>query len=144
MKIDQRATLIVRVRNSLGAKVWCNTLTEDGQDITNDGLTSCAIFVSSQLQNAEYIPRMSATVASLERQLQDAGWRAIASPVLGAVFIWHAAEQTDGVAHELAGFVMEDGRAISHSDLIRSPAEHALDAGGREVRVFYAPPDWIE
>jgi len=122
----------------------------DGEerDLTRNGQTSCAVFVSGLLVWAEKLKRMRATVNSLEAGLKESGWTETKNKLPGAVVIWEATQQADGEIHEHAGFILSETEAVSHSDKELSPVRHHITFGEtgdgkpiRAIKCIYRHPD---
>jgi len=149
--IDQLATLLARINDSEGARMWRHTYaTCDGErvDLTKDGTVSCAVYVSTLLLMARKLPEMKATVVSLQQSMKEHNWIEFDEYVPGSVLIWEEAQQFGGEPHLHAGFYLGNKIAMSHSDQDRSPCKHhvtfGVDKNGspvRRVTGVYVHPD---
>jgi len=141
--IDQYLTLMSRINGSEGTEMFRQVYAlQEGEtiDITQDGMLSCAVYVSGVLVMTPCLDQMAATVASLESCLKRCGWQATEVPSPGSVFIWAKALQADGGEHEHAGFVLDARWGMSHSDSERIPVKHKLLSADRIVRTYYSHP----
>jgi hypothetical protein len=107
------------------------------QDIVEEGLASCAYFVSAILSNpnAKLLSSRHAGVAGLVRSLEkpENGWTKIDTPTKqGEVIIWEEMKQADGDTHLHSGFYMGGTKAISHIDSTRTPQEHHYTFGEKD------------
>ncbi len=108
---------------------------EEPQDLLDNGLKSCAFFVSTVLSmpNFALLTFPNATVVGLMRSLEAKSWKKIDQPSRpGEILIWENMKQADGEDHLHAGFFWGEERAISHVDSTRTPQEHHLTFGINE------------
>lgn len=119
------------IRNAEGANLFRNlyVMTNEGsEDVLKDGKRSCAVFVSSILYLFKLIGSPHATVASLERDLEQSGWRKVDVPRSGDVLVWEPRLQgEDETAH--AGFYIGDDIAFSNNWETRVPTQHHFTYG---------------
>lgn len=129
---------IATIKGSIGSEMFRHlyaTVNGVRKDITNDGLVSCAFFVSSILSmpNFKLLPTQHAGVAGMIRALEASGWvKTDHVAVPGEVIVWEKAQQAGGEAHMHAGFFVGDNKAVSHVDSTRTPQEHHLTFGVNE------------
>lgn len=114
------------IKNSVGSNLFRNLYAYvDGKrnDILENGLFSCAIFVSSILYFYKLIGDVHATVDSTIRDLEASGWQKVSQPKKGAIIIWESLK-FKGKYHKHVGFYMNEKKAISNSTGKRSPILH--------------------
>jgi len=119
MKLLLTKTLLQRLTKSLGSQTWQNLYAEvDGQakDITENGMNSCAVFVSAMLLGLSdgLLKAPHAGVDGLERDLIDSGWQTLETVREGAVLIWKLRGGKDAKMHRHAGFYIGNGQSISN------------------------------
>ena len=117
---------IQAIKNSVGSKLFRNLYAYvDGKknDILENGLFSCAIFVSSILYFYKLIGNIHATVDSTIKDLEASGWQKVSQPKEGAILIWEPLKFKEKY-HKHIGFYMNEKKAISNSTDKRSPILH--------------------
>jgi hypothetical protein len=138
LSILKKESYLAMIHNAVGSNLFRNLyMLVDGEkeDIVRDGQRSCALFVSSILHQFQLITLPHATVAGLERDLQESGWTRVESPKAGDILIWEPKMQTDGEAHAHAGFYLDEDTAISNSDKERVPVQHHMTFGAQRAIV---------
>ncbi len=118
---------LVMIRNSIGTSMFRNLYAKvDGKrkDVLDDGVLSCAFFVSSVLTIFGLIKEAHATVDGTVRDLEESGWRRIREPKPGAVLVWEMRNYKDGSQHRHIGFYVGHGRAVSNDTPTRVLAKH--------------------
>lgn len=123
-------TYISMVNNSVGSKTWQTVWADiDGvkTDVTQGGVLSCAVFVSSILKNFDWVKKTHATVSSTVKDLEESGWTSIDSPKAGAVVVYEGVEFDDGEINEHIAICVSDTEAISNSYIKKVPVKHNID-----------------
>lgn len=123
-------TYLSMVANSVGAKVWQTVWADiDGvkNDVTEEGILSCAFFVSSVLKNFDYIKSVHATVNSTVKDLSEFGWVSIEHPQAGAVVVYEPVTFDDGSHDEHIGICVSSTEVVSNSYIERAPVRHNLE-----------------
>lgn len=148
VEIDRLKTYLAIIKGSVGTEMFRTLLgTIDGMpaDLTEDGLSSCAYFVSSILGMANFrlLNVSRATVSGLMKGLEKEDWVKENNPSIpGQVIIWEETRQLDGEPHMHAGFYLGGEDAISHVDSTRTPQKHHFTFGvnddGTPVRKIIA------
>lgn len=138
-------TYLQMLRNSPGTKMFRSLFVrgEDGRelDVMQDGIYSCAYFVSAVLTLFGQAVRVHGTIASTVADLREHGWQEADAPQPGDVLVWEALE-FEGALHEHIGFYLGDGRAVSTSYKLKEVTEHAVDAGGRRLTTVLRQAGW--
>lgn len=131
------------IKGSIGSNMFknCFCVDEEGNevDVIEDGVLSCAHYVSSILQMHEMIIKRSTTVLGLISAMAESGWEEVSEPYEpGDVLVWEARTYDDGMEHMHVGFYLGNNMAVSNSTDKKVPVEHSLDFdGGRKiVKVF--------
>lgn len=107
------------------------------RDVLENGLLSCAAYVSSVLYLFKLAADTHATVRGTLADLEKSGWTQIKKPREGAVLVWEAQKFEDGDIHKHIGFYIGKNKAISNSYKKRQPVLHHWTFGnksGRPVR----------
>lgn len=137
------------INDSIGSEAYRTLMWSvnggEPRDILENGLLSCAFYVSSLLLDVGLIRAKHATVRGLvEDEFENGGlgWYAIDDPQHGDIVVWGPARQKDGQIHRHVGFYIGPATAISHSDRARTPIEHSLRFGKppRAIEAFYTHP----
>jgi len=120
-------TYLAVVKNSTGSNAFRNFYAKvrgRKRDIARDGELSCAFFVSSVLLTFGLIKRLHGTVSGVERDLKRSGWKRIARPRTGSIFVWEELEDDRGEGHKHIGFYLGGTKSVSNSSRLGQPAEH--------------------
>lgn len=133
-KLLVRESLLQVARNSVGSKVFRNLFIEENgvrRDALEDGVLSCAVFVSWLLLPLRLINAAHATVESTVKDLEEFGWQSVEVSALqpGDVLVWGASPESDDHSH--IGFYIGDGQAISNNSVDRTPSMHHFEYDGR-------------
>lgn len=123
-------TYMSMVKNSVGAKTWQTIWADvDGvkTDVTQGGVKSCAIFVSSILKNFDFIKKTHATVGSTVKDLKESGWASTSKPKAGAIVVYEAIVFEDGEANEHISICIDSSQAVSHSYTKKVPVIHVIE-----------------
>ena len=114
VRLLKRDSYLVMIKNSIGSNLWHNSYAlVDGikTDISSNGNTSCAFFVSSILKLFDLITKLHWTVHGVERDLKISGWKSVCiskNMPQGSILIW---EKQGGHFH--IGFYIGNKQAIS-------------------------------
>ena len=129
--ILQKESYLAMIRNAEGANIFRNLyvmIEGKPEDILKDGKRSCAVFVSSVLCQFKLVSSAHATVAGLERDLEQSGWRRVDTPQLGDVLVWEPKLQGETESSH-AGFYLGGDKAISNNWNTRVPEQHHFTYG---------------
>jgi hypothetical protein len=122
MKLLVKNNLLAQCEGAINSKqyrhLWFDV---DGaqKDIVEDGILSCAYFMSSLLHNHNLITAVHATVKGTVADMTAFGWIKLETPQVGCILHW---EEYEG--HEHIGIFIGEDMAISHSDRTQSPQRH--------------------
>ncbi len=133
-------TYLSMVKNSVGSKTWQTVWADiDGvkTDVTEGGIKSCAIFVSSILKSFDFVKKTHATVNSTIKDLKESGWVEIAKPKAGAIVVYEAIEFDDGQSNEHIAICVDDTKAVSNSYTEKVPVIHDIEMtfGGKPRKI---------
>ena len=121
-------TYIAVIKNSVGSKMFRNSYAKiNGKktDILQNGMLSCAFFVSSILVLSKLIKEIHGTVDGTVKDLEQSGWQQIAKPKIGSVLVWEKIDFGNKNFHKHIGFYIGNNKAIStNSFKKRQPAVH--------------------
>ena len=143
------------IENSVGTRMfrnlWANV---DGKrvDILENGVLSCAKFVSSLLYMNKLIDDVHANTASTVETMKRNGWIELETDDLrpGAVIVWKARPYPDGSWVPHIGFVLGEHGVVSTSPVKGEVVQHEIDYlksrddiqdGRREVESLWWHPD---
>ncbi len=132
------------IKNSISSKSYRNLYIKiDNRkiDATQNGLLSCAFFVSSILVIFGFIKRIHATVASTIRDLEESGWKEIKKPKIGSVLVWEEMDFGNNEFHKHIGFFIGKNQAISNSYKLKCPVKHHYTFQGKRkiISIFWNP-----
>lgn len=125
-------TYLAIIKNSLGCNLFRNLYAKVGRkkvDITQDGVLSCAFFVSSILFLFKLIKKPHATVDKTVKDLKQSGWKRMRKPKIGSILVWEAIKFDGGDIHKHIGFYIGNKKAISNSFKVRRPVIHHWTLG---------------
>ncbi len=120
-----KETYLQMIKNSLGSKSFRNVyaiVNNKKTDITKNGDSSCALFVSSILVIFKLIKEMHVTVNGTIKDMRENGWQEIKKPKEGCILVWK--EKETGEKHKHIGFYIGDNKAISNSSKRGYPTKH--------------------
>ncbi len=143
VEIYFRDNYLTMIKNSVGSKMFRNTFAKVNskkQDITKNGLVSCARFVSCILLLFDLIKKPHLTVNSTIKDMEEFGWYKIKRVKNGAILLWEGKEYPGGwyEKHKHIGFYIGNNKAISHSTSIKLPSIHHWTYNGkRKVEAIY-------
>ncbi|MFC1615765.1 NlpC/P60 family protein [Patescibacteria group bacterium] len=127
------------IRRSVDAKMFQNLYCKKEDkiiDVLNNGVLSCAYFVSVILKMFSMINKEHTTVKNTITDMMNSGWGEanINNIKEGDVIIWNKVKYDDGSEHAHIGFYIGNKQAISNSTTERVPSEHHFTYDGeREV-----------
>lgn len=128
IRIDQRATYLAAIKNSVGSKQFRNLIADvDGKttDLMENGRLACAFYASWILLHFGLIEEAHATVKSTVKDLREHGWTDAKEPKEGDVLVWEATFEHDpNEPHEHIGFYIGNERAVSNSSKLGEIIEH--------------------
>lgn len=134
----QKETYLKMIENSIGSRLFNSIVvrikdTDKIKDVVNDGEYACAFFASGVLTLAEMLPRTSATVPSLQKQLEQSGkWKEVSDIQEGDVVFWEKVMFENRKENGHVGFARSNNEAISTSTSRREVARHHLTYGTDE------------
>ncbi len=135
------------VRNSVGSNLFRNFYVKEPQkgefDALDDGVNSCAFYVSAVLVIFKKLSATHGTVKSTVEDLQKSGWQVVKKAEPGDVLVWEGKQFPDGW-HEHIGFYIGEGKAISTSLEKKVPIEHDKNFGDERRRIIeiWRMPNW--
>lgn len=139
-------TYVQLIKNSVGSDLFRNFYVEDlkqGEfDALDDGVNSCAFFVSAVLKIFGKLSAVHGTVDNTIKDLEESGWEEVCAPKPGDVIVWEAQKFEDGYKQHI-GFSIGDGKAISNSWKKRTPIEHDQSfEGSRKISQVFRFTNW--
>lgn len=145
--IKDQDSYLAMIHNAVGTNIFRTRYAlVDGvkTDILKNGVRSCALFVSSILNQFHLIESSvapHATIAGLERNMKNSGWHLTDTPQPGDIIFWEPILQDDDVNPHI-GFFVGDEQAISNDWQTRVPTQHHMTYGtkpdGSPVRAITA------
>jgi hypothetical protein len=132
IKILIKESYLKAIENSVGTHIF-NSLIVQYQDsgktvdILQDGVFSCAFFVSSILVLSGLMDKPHTTVKTLKEKLEENKWQIVigdAQP--GDVIFWEKIKFEDGSENEHVGFATSDIEAISTSWTEHKVVHHSI------------------
>ena len=123
------------IGNSCGSQLWRNNyalVNGKKRDLVANGKMSCSFFVSSILKLFDLISNLHLTVAGLEKDLIESGWKeVVVSSTLprGSILIWKKQKPFDKSLsawgkHSHAGFYWGQEKAVSIAPYHSFPIIH--------------------
>ncbi|MDP3142863.1 MAG: hypothetical protein Q8N14_02805 [Candidatus Omnitrophota bacterium] len=109
-------TYIAVIKNSVGSKMFRNSyakINDKKTDILQNGMLSCAFFVSSILVLFKLIKEIHGTVDGTVRDLEQSDWKKIKKPKIGSVIVWEKIDFGNKNFHKHIGFYIGNNKAIS-------------------------------
>ncbi len=109
-------TYIAVIKNSVGSKMFRNSyakINDKKTDILQNGMLSCAFFVSSILVLFKLIKEIHGTVDGTVRDLEQSGWQKTTKPKIGSVIVWEKIDFGNKNFHKHIGFYIGNNKAIS-------------------------------
>jgi len=140
MKVEilQKETYLQMIRNSVGSSLFRNVYAVvDGEkkDILQDGLLSCAFFVSTILNHFKLIDCTIAPhtgVVGLLKNMEKSGWQKTENLVPGCIIVWEEWDRGPNGPHEHLGFYIGDEEAVHHNDGVRAPIKQHYTYGVKD------------
>lgn len=135
IEILQKETYFKMMENSVGTKLFNSILVrfkDSGKikDVSNDGMFSCAFFVSGVLYLTHYIDKTNSTVKSLRLALKEKGWKSVTNkPKRGDVVFWELVTFKDGTQNEHVGLALSSTDAVSTSYKKKKVVRHHITFG---------------
>lgn len=153
IQILRKETYLKAIENSIGCRLFnsvfvCFKDTGKTADILNDGMYSCAFFVSSLLYLFQAIDKPHATVANVKKFLDaDEHWKRVdnADIEAGDVIFWEKIRFDDGSENAHIGFAVSEDEAISTDYKQKVVARHPImrEQTKRSVEAIYRR-SWLE
>lgn len=135
-------TYLQMIKNSIGSKSFRNAyamVNDKKTDITKNGDSSCALFVSSILVIFKLIKEIHVTVNGTLKDMKKNGWQEIKEPREGCILIWK--EKETGEKHKHIGFYIGNDKAVSNNAQKRYPTKHKWDIyNGRKLEAIFWNP----
>lgn len=152
IKIFKKETYLKAIENSVGSRLFNSLVVQfkdSGKvsDVLNDGMYSCAFFVSSVLYLFNAIDKPHATVASVKDAFKkDPNWQEIPSDKIeaGDVIFWEKIKFDDGSENAHIGFAINHQEAISTDYKNKVIARHPIISDNKrtiEESYRYTWPD---
>lgn len=139
VEIDYFRTYMARITGSVGSKAYRSVWAKVNgtlQDITEDGIKSCALFVSTILHGFDLTEFVHTGVPGTIVDLEKWGWKKISRLKPGAIVTWSGIQYADGLHHAHLGFVLNAKEAISMSDKTRTPVRHSITFGPKGSKKY--------
>lgn len=143
----RKETYLKAIENSIDSRLFNSLFVQykdSGKtvDALNDGMYSCAFFVSSVLYLLRAIDKPHATVESLMKALEkDADWQKVDVHDISAgdVIFWEKMKFEDGSENAHVGFALNDNEAVSTDYQKKAVARHPIisNSTGRAIDAVY-------
>lgn len=152
IKVLKKETFLKVIENSTGTRLF-NSLfvrfkdTGKISDVLNDGMYSCAFFVSSILYLLQAIDKPHATVKSVKEAFEkDKNWQKVGEDDIqsGDVIFWEKIKFDDGSENAHIGFALNISEAVSTDYKNKVITRHPIVSGNKRAveAVFrYSWPD---
>ncbi|NTV22480.1 MAG: hypothetical protein HGB03_02860 [Candidatus Yonathbacteria bacterium] len=147
MEILKKETYLKAVENAVGTRMFNSLFVRfsddrEAKDILNDGMYSCAFFVSAVLYLSDMLDKPYATVASLLGSLEkDTRWRQvdIGDIKAGDVIVWEKIRFDDGSENAHTGFGVTGTEAVSTDYKQKMVARHPIvsETLSRKIEAVY-------
>jgi len=145
IKILRKETFLKAIENSVGSRLFSSLFVmfkDSGEikDILEDGMYSCAFFVSSILYIVEAIDKPHATVKSIMKLFEeDNNWQKIDLENIeaGDVVFWEKIKFENGSENAHVGFVLNKQEAVSTDSKNKVVSRHPIVSEKRNVEVIY-------
>ena len=135
LEYQVKKTYLKAIENSVGSRIFNinyvkNLTTNEVYDVMNNGLLSCAYFVSGLLTIFSLIDRPHAVVTTVTEKLKETGWEKQNNNKVkpGDVIVWEKLK-LNGSVNEHIGFVLDDQTAVSNSSEKQKIASHHITYG---------------
>jgi NlpC/P60 family len=135
--ILKKESYLAMIHNAVGTNLFRNLyalVNGEKNDIVKDGVRSCALFVSSILNQFHFIDSTIAPhagIAGLEKNMKNSGWRITDTPQPGDIIFWEPKLQADATNSHI-GFFIGNDQAISNDWQTRMPIKHHMTYGTNE------------
>lgn len=143
----QEATYLKAIENSVGSKIFNSLFVrfkDSGKtaDVMNDGMYSCALFVSSVLYLFGAVDKPYATVKNIRDSLmKNPKWKEVGVDDLraGDVIFWEKIRFDDGSENAHVGFALNEHEAVSTDYKQKVIARHPIirEDAPRNVETVY-------
>ena len=134
-KFILKKTYLARIKKSKGTKMFqdCFVKNKKIENITQKGIRSCALFVSSILCLFGLIQSVHATIKGTIQDMKKFGWIEISRPKQGSVLLW---EEKNRYYH--LGFYLGSQKAISNDPKKRTiQIHHFTFQGKRKIEKIF-------
>ena len=121
LEVLRKETFLKAVENSVGSRLFNSLYIKDqrdgkANDILEDGVYSCAFFVSSLLYLAGTLDKLHATVRGLRDAFEkNDHWQNVSADSMepGDVIFWEKIKFDDGTENAHVGFAIDEREAVS-------------------------------
>lgn len=146
IKILRKETYLRAIENSVGSKIFNSLFVkfkDSGKtsDVLNDGMYSCAFFVSSVLYLLQAINKPHTTVKSIREICEkDQNWQKVKLDNIepGDVIFWEKIKFDDGSENAHVGFALNNKEAVSTDYKNKIVAKHLIIFGNkRKIEAVY-------
>lgn len=116
-----KETYLKMIKNSVGSKIFNSLLVKNKttgkiSDVLEDGMYSCAFFVSGILMIFGLIDGTHAMVNTTVKKLKEKGYQEINKNYQpGDILVWEEITFEDGSTNEHMGFYLDENTAVSTS-----------------------------
>lgn len=142
----KQESLLQVIKNSINSNIFRSIFIKNNGsqiDVMEDGIKSCAFFISGVLSMFELIDRSHFTIKTTEKKLLEYGWQKVNkdNPQICDVIIWEEIQFKDGTKHKHVGFYIGDNTAISNDTNKRTPQSHNwIFDGKRQIESLFRYP----
>lgn len=145
-----KETYLKAIENSVGSRLFNSLIVkfkDTGKvvDVLNDGMYSCAFFVSCVLTLFGAMDKPHSTVKTIKEKLEkDERWKNIKPDSIepGDVIFWEKIKFDDGTEDAHVGFALNKDEAVSTDYKNKMVARHPLKSGRKIDAVFrFSWPD---
>ena len=135
-KLLMKKSLLQAIRNSVDSNTFRNVFVKidnTTEDVMENGIKSCAFFVSGLLAMFDLIDMAHATIKTTEKKLKEYNWQEVNvdTPIDGDVIVWEEIEFEDGSKNKHIGFYIGDNMAISNDMNKKTPQSHDWKFDGK-------------
>jgi len=145
-ELDLQRSLLAAVEDSIGSKQFRQLFRLDGEDVLNNGMYSCAWYVSNILAGLRLIGSTHGTVESTVKDLKNSGWveDGFSHLAPGTVFVWEEVQfPEDDRPHKHIGFYTGNNSAVSMNYKDGIPLKHhATFEETRKIQNVFWNPDF--
>jgi len=134
IELSRKETYLKMIENSVGSRLFNSiiVLYKDTGKIADasKGEHSCAFFSSGVLLLAGMLPRTSATVPALQKQIEESGeWEKVNDIQAGDILFWEEMTSPDRHENGHSGFAVGNNEAVSTSSENKEVARHHITYG---------------